>query len=283
MSQLIKNLGIVDDEYGDITTNEDSSRIGDDNSSRINPIEFSTFVQNIYLNCKKSGISPSLILPWIRELLTTFGDCKDSSYSNLDYDSNTNLIIKSNLDDIQSDPNPKQKSDGSLTQTQIPFISKVQLYIDQKKKECIDLKNNKKRLKDENKRLEVQLNKKRFNLDLTKQEEKYVMYYIDWFYDLKRELSDTYSIDIEDFKRFARAVNNFKNNGFNISMIIDECTTSSSLTKKIKTMKDNIEILDSKIIGLNKSVASLENKAFYHQQTMDIYYELEGMVWDYIS
>ena len=69
------------------------------------------------------------------------------------------------------------------------------------------------------------------------------MYYIDWFYDLKREMWDNYSIDIKDFKRFACAVNNFKNNGFNISMIIDECTTSSSLTEKIKTMKGNIEIL----------------------------------------
>jgi hypothetical protein len=66
-------------------------------------------------------------------------------------------------------------------------------------------------------------------------------------------------------------------------MIIDECVGSSSLTKKIKTMKGNIEMLDSKIIGLKKSVASLENKAIHHQQTMDIYYELEGMVWDCIS
>ena len=60
-------------------------------------------------------------------------------------------------------------------------------------------------------------------------------------------------------------------------MIIDECTTSSSLTKKIKTMKDNIEILESKIIGLNKSVSFLENKANHHQQAMNIYYELNGM------
>jgi hypothetical protein len=103
------------------------------------------------------------------------------------------------------------------------------------------------------------------------------MYYIDWFYDLKREMWDNYSIDIPNFKRFARAVNNFKNNGFNFSMIINECTTSSSLTEKIKTIKGNIEILGSQIVELNKSVSSLENKANHYQQTMNKYYELKGM------
>jgi hypothetical protein len=268
MSQLIKNLDIVDDDYDNITTKED---VGiNNNSNRINPIEFSAFVQDIYLNCKKSGISPSIILPWITDLLTTFGDCDNSSYSNRDYDNNTNLILKSNLINIQSDVNPKQKSDSSLTQTQIPFISKVQRYINQKKKEYIDLKNYKKRL-------ETRLNRTRNDLNLTKQTEEYVMEYIDWFYDLKSELEDNHSFDIKDFKRFAWAINNFKNNGFNIPMIIAECTSSSSLTKKIKTMKDNVKILQSKIISLNKSVSFLENKVFYHKQIMDIYYQLEGM------
>ena len=60
-------------------------------------------------------------------------------------------------------------------------------------------------------------------------------------------------------------------------MIIYDMYNSSSLTTKIKIIKDDIKILDSKIIGLKKSVASLENKAFYHQQAMDIYYQLKGM------
>jgi len=230
------------------------------------------------LNCKKSGISPSIILSWIIDLLTTFGNYHNSTYANLDYDNNIDLNLTSNLNDIQSDSNPKQKSGGSsLTLTQIPFISKVQHYIDQKKNGCIDLKNYKRRLENENKRLAVQLNQKRFDFDLITQEEKYVMYYIDWFYDLKIEIWDNYSIDIPNFKRFARAVNNFKNNGFNISMIINECTTSSFLTEKIKTMKGNIEILGSQIVELNKSVSSLENKANHYQQTMNKYYELKGM------
>jgi hypothetical protein len=279
MCQLLKNLGVVDDVYdGIITTNEDGSRISNDNnSSGINPIDFSSFVQDIYLNCKKLGLSPSIIISWITDLIATF-EGFDNPRSNHDWDDNTNLILKSNVNGSRTDePNPKQKSDGSLTQIQIPFISKVPRYIAKKKKECIDLENIKKRLKDENKRLEVQSHQKRFEFELTKQEEKYVMSFIDWFYDLKRELSDTYSIDIRDFKRFACAVNKFKNNGFNVSMIIDECTTSSSLTTKIKIMKDDIEILESKIIGLKKSISFLENQAFYHQQTMDIYYQLEGM------
>ncbi|MDQ6723299.1 MAG: hypothetical protein M3Z01_03430 [Thermoproteota archaeon] len=280
MYQIIKNLGVVDgDFYGDITTKEDFGIGGYSNRDRINPMEFSTFVQDIYLNCKKLGISPDIVLSVITDLLTTFEGFCSNPCSNLDYANNTNLILKSNLNGSHADPSFKQKSGdcGSLTQTQIPFISKVNRYIAQKKKEIIDLEKNNKILKDENKKLEYQLNQKNFDLNLTKQEEKYVISFIDWFYDTKRELRDNYSIDIVDFKIFARAVTNFKNNGFNISMIMDECTSSSSLTKKIKTMKEDNQILGSQIIGLNKSVSSLENKANYHRQTMDVCYQLKGM------
>src|SRR4051794_16549707 len=81
MSQLLKNLGIVDDKYGVITTNEEFGI--DNNSNRITSLEVSSFVQDIYENCKKSGISPSIILSWIIDLHTVFGDCDNSRYSNL--------------------------------------------------------------------------------------------------------------------------------------------------------------------------------------------------------
>src|SRR3954452_11739169 len=77
----------------------------DNNSNKINSIEVSNFVQDIYVNCKKSGVSPSIILSWIIDLYTTFGDCDDSSYMNLDYDNNTE-----NLNDVKSNSNFKQKS-----------------------------------------------------------------------------------------------------------------------------------------------------------------------------
>ena len=131
ISQLLKNLGVVHDMYEGITTTyEHSSRIGyDNNSSGINPIEFSSFVQDIYLNCKKLGLSPSIIISWITDLIATF-EGFDNPGSNPDCDNNTNLILKSNVNGSRTDePNPKQKSDGFFdSNTNSFYLKNTSLY-----------------------------------------------------------------------------------------------------------------------------------------------------------
>jgi hypothetical protein len=116
-----------------------------------------------------------------------------------------------------------------------------------------------------------------FELERLKQDEKYVMTFIDWFYDLKRELWERFTLKIEDFEKFVSVINDFKKNGFDAPKILEKYMSAISLDDKIK--KDNAEIrmIYNQKIELNKSVALWQDEVNQYQQTMNIYYQLEDM------
>ena len=101
MIQLMKNLGVVDDEGDDE---------GGDIMGKGKNIGLPTFIEKIYLNSKNLGIPPAIMPSWIKDML--------------DFFANPN-----------TDSSPKLKTD-SLSDVKIPFISQLSYYIDQKKKEC---------------------------------------------------------------------------------------------------------------------------------------------------
>ena len=69
---------------------------------------------------------------------------------------------------------------------------------------------------------------------MVKQDEKYVMTFIDWFYYLKRDLWERYSIKIKDFKKFVSVINDFKKNGFDAPKILEKYISTISIEDKIK-------------------------------------------------
>ena len=171
---------------------------------------------------------------------------------------------------------PKQKS-GSQTQIESPFISQLSLHISQKKKECIELARYNKALENDTQILESKRKQIEFEFDLAKQEEKYVMQYIDWYYDLKRELWERYSIKIDDdFEKFTSVINDFKKNGFDASKIMEKYISAISLDDKIKKDTDELKIRHSQKLELNKDLSYLQDQTNQHKQTMDIYYQLEN-------
>jgi hypothetical protein len=237
MVQLMENLGITDDGNKDddgekVGLNNNNNSSGDISRHRIDYNEFSTFVQEIYMNCKNFKIKPAIIFSWIKDLFSCYASADDSSYfitgqiseeeirrdgkkpqsSDLKMPSTFQLDAKSrtgsNFDDtaaainpnsslsmnnIASDFNPKQKNGGGfLIHSESPSISQISGYISQKKKECIKLENYKKALEKDTKIAESKSKQIEFELGLLKLENKYVMTFIDWFYDLKRELWERY-------------------------------------------------------------------------------------------
>ena len=118
-----------------------------------------------------------------------------------------------------------------------------------------------------------------FELELLKQEEKYVMTFIDWFYDLKRELLENYAIKIEDdIQGFSQLINDFKEHGYDATEIIKEYLRSLSIKLEIKTH-------ESQITNTLNQRACFELIQFYiwqsevneHKQTLNIYSQLEAM------
>jgi hypothetical protein len=112
-AQLMKCLGVDDDDR------DDSSSIKANGKT----IDFQTFVEQIYFNSKNMGIPPAIIPSWIKDMLDFYAN------------PNTEFSLKLKTD--------------SLSDVKIPFISQLSYYIDQKKKECVDLEDYKKNLKDD--------------------------------------------------------------------------------------------------------------------------------------
>jgi hypothetical protein len=73
MKNLMNSLGIIDDiDDEDVVvanTNIKSNIKSNSNSNRrIHYNEFSSFVKEIYMNCKNYGIKPDIIFSWIKDL-----------------------------------------------------------------------------------------------------------------------------------------------------------------------------------------------------------------------
>jgi hypothetical protein len=179
MKNLMENPGItnyIDDE--DVV--DANSNIKSNSNRRIHYNEFSSFVKEIYMNCKNYGIKPDIIFSWIKDLFfylspsDNFGssfinkqkfevgreedkpgafniktpapflrETESRPVSNLD-----NTIINSNsnvtINNITSDLNTKQNGVGGSLVHQILFISQISNYISKKKKKSIELENYKK-------------------------------------------------------------------------------------------------------------------------------------------
>jgi hypothetical protein len=306
MVQLMKNLGITDDnnylkENIDIV-NRRSNRIE-------NYSEVSTFLKDIYINCKNIGIEPTIVFSWIKDLFDCYfpsnisssfikiqkiggiEDDKKPIISNLkmsvpfeidgetriDYNSNDILDPRPgvNINNILTDFNPNQ-NDGSFV-PHIPFISQISHFITQKKKQCTSLENYKKEIEKNIKTAELKRNQIQFDLEALKQENNYVMHYIDWYYDLKRELQESYSIGINDFERFVSVINAFRKYEFDVPKIIEKYISAISIEDKIEKETNDFNFLYKQKIELDKSASYLQDQVNHHKQTMDTFYKLDDM------
>ena len=113
---------------------------------------------------------------------------------------------------------------------------------------------------------------------MVKQEQKYVMSFIDWFNDLKRNLLENYAIKIEDdIQGFSQLIHDFKEHGYDATEIIKEYLRSLSIKLEIKTHESHIAKLSEQRASLNNSVLYLQSEIDDHKQTLDVYSELKAM------
>jgi hypothetical protein len=306
MVQLMKNFGIEDDINQEFSLGNEIVKNKD----------FSYFVEEIYHNCKKFGISPGLISSWIRDLFDCYSQfnnnnsslslvenenetkIKENDSENLTVDlknETTNpLEIKKRLDSDLSNNSKSNLSSNNLStpfnpekksfvddKIKIPFISQISNFISQKKKECSKINHQKIRLEEEINRKILQRDQVKDNLAAFFEKEKYVKDYLHWFYKLKIELWDNYNIRIEDISNFAKVIDDFKNHNYDAYEIINEYTNALSLRRELKTNESKIEALQKQITVSNNSALFWESQANRHKQTMDKCAGLEAMNFGY--
>jgi DNA-binding Lrp family transcriptional regulator len=264
MTNMLRDLGIQDDNAVYVY-NSNSNRNIDIGNNQYN--ELSTFIQDIYLNCKNLGVTPANIFSWIKDLLDFHPDTNSTDVNNpssslidddddvfykkpilpdsLQAENKTSYETESNLDNNYNS-NLKLKDD-SQGQNKIPVTSEISHYLSQKKKEYKKLENYKKDLEKDIKIEESKRKQIEFELELLKQEQKYVMTFIDWFCDLKRKLLENYAIKIEDdIQGFSQLINDFKEHGYDAAEIIKEYLRSLSIKLEIKTYESNVRSLQNK-------------------------------------
>ena len=169
-------------------------------------------------------------------------------------------------------PNPY-----SANRAKIPFVSQVSNFIAQRKKECSEIKNYKSNLEDETKRLERQINQMNDNLGKTIKKERHVMHYLVWFYKLKQELWNRYSIRVEEIPRFAKVINDFKNHDYDPYEIIREYSNLESVRQEITAKKNEVEYLEQMVRWLNGNIVSKEARLSIRKQSMDAFDQLNAM------
>ena len=74
----------------------------------------------------------------------------------------------------------------------VPFVSQISNFISQSKKEYFNLEDNKKKLKEEIKSLQIQKIQAERKLYQTNQREKKVIHYVDFFDSLKRVMGKVF-------------------------------------------------------------------------------------------
>ncbi len=150
LANILKNLGVEDDNDKSVYI-ENNDKKSNNNNSRYN--EFSTFIQEIYLQCKNLRIAPSNIFSWIKDLLdfhsksssdinisTTLFENDDN---NRDKKSPSSFIGPSSSQEENEsiyysnfeDKDNSNSKNGPLKEIIIPLISQISyIYLKRKKK-----------------------------------------------------------------------------------------------------------------------------------------------------
>ncbi len=232
------------------------------------------FVQSIYLYCKKHGIEPNMIFAWITDLnyFKPMISTLSSSAKSIDNSSNNR-----NNNDLESSLLFSNKNQENQPFSKVPLISQISSFINQKKKACIQLKDYEKNLRNEIKKIEIEKNDLKIENEILVQSNSEIIPYLDWYYKLKNELDDGYSIGVDDFEKFAKLINDFRNLDLNIPKIIEKYITVISIEDKIKEESQKLDRLKMQTIEANNSLLNWQDEINQHTQYLNIYRHLESM------
>ena len=226
---------------------------------------FHHFIARLYQDCKAHRIDSATMIRWIYDLL------------GFDFSDSKSVVNNPSVDDASNGytPNLHKNVISKVTKNQIPFISKIDSYIEQKKIENQRLVDVRSLLSIDIESANEQKNTIDFNLKKAMEKEKNIINYYSWYKILKQQLQYNYGIALdEEFGSFAKAIDNFKNYNYDVLKLITDYKQVESLREekeKIQNIIDlNIPLRDS----LLNQIRILEENLSYSKQTMNTYEEL---------
>ena len=161
---------------------------------------------------------------------------------------------------------------------EIPLISRISFFIEKKKKEIQQLANAQSTVIEEIKSLTEKKEKVQSQLSDTIKKDKKAFSYLQWYGNLKQELLDKYNLAIEEeFEAFAEVINDFKEYGYNTSLIIKEYKDFDSLRQQVNLTREEIQQNQGVIQDLLKEISDLRGQCYNYEQTIRNYQELKEM------
>jgi hypothetical protein len=242
--------------------------------SNVKIYQITYFINAIYKNCKSHGIKPTIIIEWIEDLFYF--------YSVLSGQSTKEEIINHHCYREQDFINTNEKSiqkeellDDEIN-NEIPLVSRISFFIEQKKKEIHQLVSKRNTTIEEINSLNEQKKKVQSNLSNTIEEEKRTFSYFQWYNTLKQELRDKFNIVIEqEFEAFARAINDFRDYDNNALQIVTEYKDFVSLREQRSFLKEEMDSINQTKQYLLNDISQLEDQANSYRQTMKTFYQLQ--------
>ena len=265
-----------EDEYDPVIKNKKSDEWEKDHGPTTRD-NFYYFIESIYNNCKNQGIKSTNVIRWIQDLMD-FGlfliDNAGNNTTGFERDSNEHGELQ-NLR-ISNEPLFRNSKDTrNERENQIPFISNISGYIEQKKSEVLNLDINSKKLQQEIGDLEEQKNTLLSNITNLKRKESLSLTYLDWFKSLRKELLEIHSIILEEeFSNFVKVFNDFKYYDYDAHQIVKEYKQLESLRYEMKAIQGIVDSIVHIRDNLLKEIESLEEREGYSRQSLGVLQEL---------
>jgi hypothetical protein len=245
--QLLKKFNIIEEN--------------NDVDSDLNSLSF--FVNEIYSRCKEYGLSPNTITFWLIDLL-------DFTIKNYQY--------------LQKRNNPTSLGASSASGEQInknkvvPPVSLISDFIEEKKNELEHIFHVERNTRYELKKYEEQIKEQRDEISRLKQEKEYILRFHETFIQLEDILKKQSNIDLrKDLEPFSKLFYDFKENGYNVTNIINQYNKSIKLEWDIKFNENQIQAYRKQLTDLQNNIITYQSLLDNHSKNWDLYQQLKAM------
>ncbi len=183
----------------------------DDIDSDLDSLSF--FINEIYIKCKEGGITPTVVTTWITDLM----DFSTENYG-YSYENDKNEIKMSSKENQTGRKEP------------LTFVSVISDFIEQEKRELVDLSKKRKNLSEEINQKELQKRELVEKIKKLEQESQSIIVYRSTFRNIDNILSEECGIDLKkDLESFTKLFSDFKGNGYDATSIVAEYNKARKL------------------------------------------------------
>ena len=257
----------------------------------LNPVSY--FVQILYKECKTHKLTPALVVKWIIDMLDFSSVATSTLYSTSneqplvgisEYVNDNegkgdkdveNSYVKSITPYTEHTSFPNALTEPRANVIDLPLVSKVSFFIDQKKDEISRLQRIEKEIKNRIQKVNEQKIKTESEVDALIKEHTEIFRYFSWYKNINKELSAKFNLKLEnEIGAFCKAVNDFKRYDYDPCQIISVYKDIESLNQVRESIRAEINQETTTRNLLSRQVSDLQNQLSFCSQTISVYNDI---------